>query len=241
MATRHTAHLKRIAAPKKYHILRKASVYLIKTMPGAHKKDNSVPLAVLLRDLLGLVNTGREAKRILNDNKIMIDQKIRRESRFPVGFMDVISVIPLNQSYRIIFGTDGRIQLIKIPHENSKFKLCKVLDKTKIKNGKIQLNLHDGRNIITEDDSIGTGDTLKISLPDQKVLKHIKLEKGVKVIITDGKHIGEIAVLHEFKPQPGSKQDRVILASENGEQFETLKNYIFIIGKEHSEIKLTED
>lgn len=241
MATRHTAHLKRIAAPKKYHILRKASVYLMKTRPGAHKSDNSVALAVLLRDLLGLVSTGREAKRILNESKVMIDQKVRKELRFPVGFMDVISVIPINQNYRIIFGTDGRLKLIKIPHENSKFKLCKVLDKTKIKNGKTQLNLHDGRNILTDDASIGTGDTLKIELPDQKILKHIKLEKGVKVIITDGKHIGEIAVLDEFKPQSGSKQDRVILASETGEKFETLKNYIFVIGKEHSEIKLKEE
>ena len=241
MAKRHTAHLKRIAAPKRYHILRKASVYLMKTIPGAHKKDNSLPLAVLLRDSLRLINTSREAKRILNDNKVLIDQKARRELRLPVGLMDVVSIPSLEQNFRILFGTDGRVKLIKITQENAKFKLCKILNKTRITNGKLQLNLHDGRNIITEDTSIKTGDTLKIALPDQKVLKHIALEKGVKVMITNGKHIGEIAVLDEFKPQPGSKQDRVVLTAENGENFETLKNYVFVIGKEHSEIKLSEE
>ena len=241
MTTRHTAHLKRIAAPKKYHILRKASVYLMKTIPGAHTKEDSVPLAVLLRDLLKLVDSSREVKRILNDNKVLIDQKVRRELRLPVGLMDVISIPQLDQNFRIIFGIDGRLKLIKIPNENSKFKLCKILDKTKIKNGKIQLNLHDGRNIITDNESIKTGDTLKISLPEQKILKHITFEKGVKVMITNGKHIGEIAVLDEFKPQPGSKQDRVLLTGENGEKFETLKGYVFVIGKEHSEIRLKEE
>lgn len=240
MTKRHTAHVKRIAAPKKYHILRKASVYLMRTLPGAHTKEDSVPLAVLLRDLLKIVSTSLEAKRILNDRKVLIDQKAKTELRLPVGLMDVISIPVLGQNYRIIFGTDARLKMIKIPHENAKFKLCKILNKTTIKNGKIQLNLHDGRNIITEDKTMNTGDTLKISLPDQKILKHIALEKGVKVMITNGKHIGEIAVLDEFKPQPGSKQDRVLLASENGEKFETLKNYVFIIGKEHSEIKLSE-
>ncbi|MDD5181550.1 MAG: 30S ribosomal protein S4e [Candidatus Nanoarchaeia archaeon] len=241
MTTRHTAHMKRIAAPKKYHILRKKSVYLLKTMPGAHKAENSLPIAVLLRDMMKLVDSSREAKRILNDNKVLVDQKVRKELRLPVGLMDVISITPLNENFRILFGMDGRIKLIRIPHENAKFKLCKILDKTKISNGRLQLNLHDGRNIITEDSSMKTGDTLKISLPDQKVLKHIALEKGVKVMITDGKHIGEIAVLDEFKPQPGSKQDRVILTAENGDKFETLKNYIFVIGKENSEIRLKEE
>jgi small subunit ribosomal protein S4e len=155
--------------------------------------------------------------------------------------MDVISIPTLEQNYRILFGTDGRIKLIRIPNENAKFKLCKILDKIKIKNGKIQLNLHDGRNIITDNESLKTGDTLKILLPDQKILKHIALEKGVKVMITNGKHIGEIAVLDELKPQPGSKQDRVLLTGENGEKFETLKGYVFVIGKEHSEIKLKEE
>lgn len=241
MTKRHTGHRKRIAAPKKYHILRKAAKYLVRTIPGAHNKDASLPLAVLIRDTLQLVPTLREVRGILNSNKILIDQKVRKNTRLPVGFMDVVSIPDKKENFRIIFGIDGRIKLIKIAEENSKFKLCKVLNKTKLKKGKTQLNLHDGRTILTEDDKIKTGDTLKISLPEQKIIKHIPLEKGVMIIILDGKHIGELAVLDEFMPQPGSQRDRVILTNENGEKFETMKSYVFVVGKEKAEIKIKEE
>ena len=55
-----TKHLKRVAAPKAIFIHdRKSSIWLAKPSPGAHNKDLSMPLMVLVRDVLGLATDAR--------------------------------------------------------------------------------------------------------------------------------------------------------------------------------------
>lgn len=238
MTKRHTGHAKRLAAPKKYPLLRKENKYTVKMQPGQHGREGGVPLLLIIRDHLKHVRNQREARGILNAGKVLVDGKVRKNLKMPVGLMDVISVPETKESLRVIFDRKGRIKLIKVNDAESKLKLCKVLNKTAIKNNKIQLNLHDGRNLIVEAGAYKTGDSVLISLPSQEIKKHVVIEKGAKVYVMDGTHIGELAVLEDFKPQPGSQSDRVVLKGEDGETFETLKKYVFIIGKEKPEIAI---
>lgn len=230
-------HMQRLAAPKKYPILKKESVYVIKVSPGAHSKDASLPLLLIIRDMLKLVNSGAEAKKLLNMRKIQVDRTVRTSPNFPVGLMDTLFIPETKQAYRLLFGEDGKIKLVEIDEKESQMKPCKILNKRTISKGKIQLNMHDGRNILVDDSKYKPGDTVFISLPSQEIKKHNSLEKGATVYITDGKHIGEIAKITDFLSMKGSNPDRVLLSAKDGD-FETLKKYVFVIGQEKSEIKL---
>ncbi len=230
-------HEHRIASPKRYPILKKESHYVVKLGPGAHSKENGLPLLLVLRDLLKISKTKKETEKVLNSRKVMIDKRVIRDVKFPVGLMDTISVS--GDNYRFIFNTNGDVNLLNIDDKNASIKLCKIKDKRMVKGGKIQLNMHDGRNILVENNEYNPGDSLLISLPDQKVKKHFPCEEGVLVYITDGKHIGETAKISKFVELSGSNPDKVILKIGDNE-FETLKKYIFVIGKTKPEIEIGE-
>jgi len=85
--------------------------------------------------------------------------------------------------------------------------------------------------------SVKVQDSLLITVPDNKIEKHLKLEKGSMVFITGGSHAGEIAKLKEFHLFEGPQADRVVLIHKKSE-FETLKKYCFVIGKNEPLIKI---
>ena len=43
-----------------------------------------------------------------------IDNKTRRDTKFPVGVMDVITVSKTNESYRMLYDVKGRFTLVKL-------------------------------------------------------------------------------------------------------------------------------
>ena len=59
-----------------------------------------------------------------------------------------------------------------VNEKESSLKLCKIKGKNLMK-GKINLNLHDGRNIITDNKEIKVGDSVLIELPAQKINQHL--------------------------------------------------------------------
>src|SRR3989304_4822409 len=85
----------------------------------------------------------------------------------------------------------GRKALFPVDDADAKWKLCRIEDKTTVRGGKIQINLHDGRNLLVPKNEYRTGTTLKLQLPGQKVLGHYELVPGAPTVITGGKHGGE--------------------------------------------------
>lgn len=224
-------HLKRLAAPKSWPIERKGSKFVTKSNPGAHPLDKSVPLNILLKDILRLAKTTREVKKILKYNNILIDCVKRSDIRHPVGLMDTIEINELKKYYRIGINKKGKISVTEINNEESSIKPCKIIKKTIVK-GKTQLNLYDGRNIIVDKNGYKTGDTLVIKLPNQEIAQHIKLEKGCSVLLTAGKHIGEIGSITDII---GNKAKYTL---PTGEVVETWKEHVFVIGKEKPVVKI---
>ena len=55
-------HLKRLAAPRTVRLHRKEKTWTIKSSPGPHLLDKSIPLGLIIRDYLGLCDTYRAAK-----------------------------------------------------------------------------------------------------------------------------------------------------------------------------------
>jgi small subunit ribosomal protein S4e len=236
-----SGHLHRIAAPRNYPILKKTAHYIIKVTCGPHPKKSSLPLLVFLRDLLGITHNYAETKKMLNSGKVMVDQVVRKDPKFPIGLMDVVSIPDIGKNYRIIFLKGPKVGAVEIPEKESREKLCKIMNRVIVNKGKIQINLNDGRNMLVDKKELKPGDSILVTLPDVKIQKHLNFENGALVYITDGKHIGEMAKMMGIKPMVGSNPDRVILVNKKGENFETLKRYIFVVGKEKPELKISQE
>ena len=78
--------------------------------------------------------------------------------------MDVVSIPKIDKYYRILPDYKGRLILHEIEEKDATFKLAKINNKTTVKGGKTQLNLHDGRNVLTEDE-YKTDDVVLLNIP----------------------------------------------------------------------------
>lgn len=230
-------HLKRFKSPKHWPIHPKEDKWTVKPSAGPHAIESSLPLMIVIRDILGIADNSREAKRIINNGDVLVDGRARKDYKFPVGFMDVVQ-IPKNEGvYRVLPDEKGRLILHQIKQENVEFKLCKIENKTTLKNGKTQLNLHDGRNAIT-DDQLNAGDVIKLKVPEQEVIDSIKFEESTIGLVTGGKHTGEIGKIKEINITKSSMPNTVVIETENNKTFLTLKDYVFVIGKDEPAISL---
>ena len=223
------SHLKRRRLPKSLPVkIRKERKYIARPLPGPHKLLSSITLSTLLKDLLNHATTTKEAKLILNQGRLLVDGIVRKEHRFPVSLMDIISIPDLNEYYIILY-KQGKLSAIPITKEDSNSKPCKIIGKTIIKKGKLQLNLYDGKNTIVDKDSYKVGDSVILS--EKAIKKHLKLEKGALVYLTEGKHKGVTGTLDELQHFQGLTKDRVIL-KVNNKKIITRKDYAFVINKE---------
>lgn len=242
-------HLKREPAPKFWPIPRKKFTWTVKPSPGSHPISRSIPLILIVREMLGYAKTRREAKIIISQKKIEVDGKTQKEGKFPVGLMDVVSIPEIEKAYRIIPSRKGLI-LHQIEGETSEFKLCRIENKTLVDGGHMQLNLHDGRNVIIqvkdpkdpEEDLYKTLDTIKLNIPSQEIAGYIKLAKGASVIIIGGKHVGRYGKIFSIEEKMGQKRRTLLVTIEDrkGERLQTLLDFIFVIGEDQPSISLPE-
>ena len=146
------SHLKRLSAPKSWQIKRKGIKFITRPNPGAHSMKNSVSLSLLLKDLLKYAKTTKEVKDILYNKNVLVDGKRRKDHKLPIGIMDVLEVTEMKEHFRILFDQKGKITPVSIKKDEAAIKPCKILNKTKIKGNKTQVNLSDNKNIILKKD-----------------------------------------------------------------------------------------
>ena len=231
-------HLKRLNAPKSWKIPRKKNVWVAKPRPGPHTLEESLPLLLVVRDYLGLADTTREAKRIINEGKILVDKKTRTDYRFPVGLMDIIEIPDAKERKIVLFDEKGKIILKKLAKKNTNTKLCRIEDKTLLRGGNVQLNLHDGTNILLnvknpkspKEDVYKTKDTLLIDLKTGKISSHIPYKKGSIALVTGGTHRASVAKIDDIKTMEGPQSNTVTLSVDK-EKFQTTEEYVFVIGE----------
>ena len=169
-----SSHLKRLAIPRSWPLPRKTTIWVTRPRAGAHSLERCMPLNIVIRDVIGLARSTREVRTILHNSLAKVDGRVVKDTRRGIGVMDVLTLGEDN--YRCVLDTNGRLRYRPISAEEAGWKVCRIEGKSTIKGGKTQVHLHDGRNIIVDDASEHkTGDSLKISLPEQKVIEHIKL------------------------------------------------------------------
>jgi len=229
-------HLKRLPAPRSWSIPRKTHFWIVRPSPGPHGIGESVPLGSILRDMLKVCDTAREARHILNNRGVLVDGRAVTDPKFPVGLMDVLTLSQTKAHYRMLVDTRGRMSLVGIEEGEATWKLCRVEDKTTVRGGKTQINLHDGRNLVLPKDSYKTGTTVKMNVPGQKVVDHYELSKGAPVLVTAGQHVGEIAHVLEVQRTRNPRANIVTFT----EGFSTDIHKVFVLGTEGPTIKTPE-
>ncbi len=179
-------HLKRQKSPKSWPIERKGSVFVARPMQGMKK---AIPLLIALRDMLNLAQNRKEVKKIIHSNKILLNNKIIKRDNEGLFLLDILKIVPSDEIYRLELNEKGKFDFIKIDKKEDNKKISKIINKKILKGKKIQLNLSDGRNFLS-DIKCKTNDSLIINLNSNKVEKCIELKKDAKVIIFAGKHSG---------------------------------------------------
>jgi len=194
-----------------------------------------MPLLMAVRDHLNLARGYREARKIIGERKIHVDGRVVTDYKFPLGLMDVFSIPSINKYYRVLMDPNGKVGLFEIPEDKAKWKLVRINNKTVVKGGFTQLNLHDGRNIIVQR-QYSTKDVLKITLPEQKIISHYPFEAGKLCMITAGQHSGKVVTIDHYEIVKGPNPNIVYFK----EGLSTIEDYVFIIGDRLPEVVVPE-
>lgn len=219
-------HTKRLAAPRALPIPRKGTLWLKTSKPGPHGRESSIPLVVLLRDLLKVCQNSGEAKKLLNNGQVLVDGRVVKDIGFQVGLMDVITLKEYGSF--VILNKSGKLLALKTSQAGEK--LCKIVGKQVIPGNKTQLALHDGRSIVVDKASqYSTGDTLKLAIPSGEIKAHLKLEKESRCYVFHGRHAGSIGSLLDIKVYSGITPSNALIKDENGNEILTLKDYVFVV------------
>jgi len=240
-------HLKRMPAPALWPLHRKEFQWAPKPISGPHPAEKCLPLMLIVREILHYAKDAREAKIILSEGRIKVDGKIRRSPKYPAGLMDVIEAPDAKSVFRILPSLGRGLDLVKISKEESSFKLCRIENMRTVHGGNIQLNLHDGRNILIKAkdssspvaDSYETLDTIQLALKDQKILKRLKFREGSYAIVTSGRNIGKSGKIVRIEEATAARPGIVTIENDQGETFQTTADYVFIVGDEKPLITLS--
>jgi small subunit ribosomal protein S4e len=189
---------------------------------------------VVIRDVLKFADTSKEARNIITKGKVQVDGKVVKDYQRPIGFMDVLSVNDSGMAKRVLMDRKGMFVLADLSPQDVSWKLVKVTGKSVVGGGKIQISTHDGRVIISSEKSVKRGDTLKISIPEQKILEVYPMAKETSVYVTGGAHRGTITTIKEINVSRSYQENTV----ESNDNFTTTMSNIFVLGKSKGEITI---
>jgi len=181
------SHWKRQSTPKSWPIERKGSTYVVKPRFSI---EEGIPILVVLRDILKIAQNRNEVKRIIHLRQILVNERLVTDERNNLLFFDTLNIIPLKECYRMELNENGKFFLSKIKESEANKKIAKIINKKMLKGKKIQLNLSDGRNFISEL-KCKVNDSVEVNLKEGKIERCLPLKEKIKVVIFAGKHIGK--------------------------------------------------
>ncbi|MBL7100879.1 MAG: 30S ribosomal protein S4e [Nanoarchaeota archaeon] len=220
-------HLSRLAAPTSWPIKRKGMKWITRPNPGPHTLKTCISLNLVIKNILKYAKTTKEVKKILDEGKVLVDKKMIKDYKFPVGVMDILEIPETKEYFKVLYNTKGKFIVVKISSEEAKLKIAKITGKTILKGKKIQLNFYNGRNLLVDKDSFKVGDTLILSMGDKvAVKKHIQFEKGALVYLIEGKYKGMSGKIEDIKPIWGNP---IIKVKSKDKSFETSKHFALAV------------
>ena len=187
-------HLKRQKVPKSWPIKRKGTAFVVRSNFSLKK---GLPILVILRDALKLAQNRKEVKKAIHEKNILLNKKIVKNEKNTAQLFDVVTIPPLKKDYRLGLAETGKFKLDEIEQKDSDQKVSKVINKKMLKNKKVQLNLSDGNNFLS-DIKCGVNDSVIINFERRKIEKHLPLKEKSNVLVFAGKHSGKKGVVNKI-------------------------------------------
>jgi SSU ribosomal protein S4E len=229
-----TRHQKRLSAPRTWPIERKTQTFTVKAGAGPHG-EAGVPIVILLRDVLGVVDTRREARYAIGTGGVQINGAPVRHDDRPVGLFDILSIPDRDEYYRIFPDEGGRLALTPIDPAAASSRLGRIVGKQTVDGGATQLALHDGTTLRVppaETDTYHTKDSVIITTDTREIEAHFPYEEGALVTAVDGQHAGEIGEIETITVTQGSGPNTVRVAVDAETHFETIEPYVVVIDEQ---------
>jgi small subunit ribosomal protein S4e len=197
-----------------------------------------------VRDLLQLTKTFNETEAVLARGAVRVDGKVCKDSKRPIGLMDVVEVPEVNVRTRALPVRRHLLRLQRISQKETNVKLCKIEGKSSVAKGNIQLHLHDGRTILLSvkdpkaapKENYRCGDSLLISVPDQAIRNHVPLKEGVTAIITGGIDTSFMGKLTRIDSATGL----CAIEGAEGKTILTALHYVFPLGEDKPLVSMKE-
>jgi len=187
-------YLKRQKVPKNWPIERKGTAYVVR--PNYDIK-NGVPVLIILRDMLKIAQNRKEVKKAIHAKNILVNGKNVKDEKNNVLLFDTITITPLKKYYRLNLSNKGKFETEEIKENEINYKIAKIVNKKIIKNKRIQFNLSDGRNFLS-DVQCGVNDSVLINFKEKKIEKCLPLREKEKVIVFAGKHSGAKGIINNL-------------------------------------------
>lgn len=108
----------------------------------------------MVDDSLKYALNARETNAILMQRLVKVDGKVRTDSTYPAGFMDVITIDKTGENFRLVYDTKGRFTVHRIQAEEAEYKLGKVKRVQLGKGGIPFLVTHDARTWVLPHHSV---------------------------------------------------------------------------------------
>jgi small subunit ribosomal protein S4e len=202
-----------------------------KTTPmGAHPNTQSITLNEAIIGL-GFADKRREAKKILTTGKVQVDGLKRKDLKYGVGLMDVLTIADVKIYLRALPTKKG-LKLVESNEKEAKIKPCKVTGKRIQRGGKIQISLHDGTTLLY-DKPVKVNDTVILELPSKKVKEVIPYDVKSHGLIVSGRHRGEHGPIKEYLESTAGRRSLTKIGD-----IQTLTDYVFVVGKDKPVISL---
>ncbi len=228
-----TNHQKRLAAPESWPIERKESTFTVKADAGPHG-ESGVPLLILLRDVLGYVDSRKEARYALDSGSVTVNGDDTVAADRPVGMFDILAFAEREEYYRVFPSEGGRLSLTPIDADSAASRLGKIVGKQQVDGGQFQYTLHDGETLQTDEATYDTNDSLVIDNESKEIVAHFEYGENALVTAVAGEHAGEIGEIEEIRVTPGSGANGVAVSQDDG-GFETVEEYVVVIDENFTE------
>ena len=113
----------------------------------------------------------------------------------------------------------------QVSDKEAETKIYKIISRKLLSKGKTQLNLMQGKNIVS-DEKVKTGDSVILNLKDNKIVKILTMEKGKIGFALKGKHMGNSGEIIEIMKRGGKTIAKI--KSKKGNINVWIKNIIVL-------------
>ena len=190
------AHIKKSQMPKAWPVPRKGGKKRFVAVPS-HATSKGISVLFLLRDVLNIVKTRKEARHMTLNGMVKINNIMRKDENFPVQVFDTLNLEKAKLNYKLEI-VNRKFKLVEISAKEAETKIVKIIGKKTIGKDKIQMNLDDGQNILTKE-KFSVGDSVLLNTKETKIIKILPLKEGAKIEVILGKHAGEKGELVGFE------------------------------------------